>query len=70
MGSVGRSEVAPQVRPLRDLNGYRLTRSIKMDRLDGRRIAWVRVTLHRDNIDAGAVDDSSGHRTGGEAAVS
>jgi CBS domain containing-hemolysin-like protein len=49
-----------------DVPGATLT----VDRLDGRRIAWVQVMIHQDNIDAGAVDDSTGHRTGGEAALS
>jgi len=42
--------------------------TIRVDRLDGRRIAWVQVMVHRDNIDAGAADDSTGHRPGGEEA--
>ena len=49
-----------------DVPGATLT----VDRLDGRRIARVQVMIHHDNIDGGAVDDSTGHRTGGEAAVS
>jgi CBS domain containing-hemolysin-like protein len=44
--------------------------TLRVDRLDGRRIAWVQVRSHRDNIDAGAADDSNGHRTGGEEALS
>ena len=49
-----------------DVPGATLT----VDRLDGRRIAWVQVMIHRDSIDAGAADDSTGHRTGGEEALS
>src|SRR5215204_3285436 len=49
-----------------DVPGATLT----VDRLDGRRIARVQVMIHSDNIDAGDVDDSTGDRTGGEAAVS
>ena len=44
--------------------------TLTVDRLDGRRIAWVQVMIHRDSIDAGAADDSTGHRTGGEEALS
>jgi CBS domain containing-hemolysin-like protein len=43
--------------------------TLRVDRLDGRRIARVRVTIHHDNTDAGVSDDSAGRQTSGEEAA-
>jgi CBS domain containing-hemolysin-like protein len=44
--------------------------TLTVDRLDGRRIDRVQVTLHPDNIDGRVVDVSTADRTGREEAVS
>jgi CBS domain containing-hemolysin-like protein len=44
--------------------------TLRVDRLDGRRIARVQVTIHHDNTDAGVSDDSAGRQTSGEEAAS
>jgi CBS domain containing-hemolysin-like protein len=43
--------------------------TLRVDRLDGRRIARVQVTIHHDNTDAGVSDDSAGRQTSGEEAA-
>jgi CBS domain containing-hemolysin-like protein len=44
--------------------------TLTVDSLDGLRIDWVRVTLHPDNLDGSAADDSAGHPTRSEGAAS
>ena len=56
----------PEVDDQVELPGATLT----VDRLDGRRIDRVHVTLHPDNLDGRVADNSTVHRTGGGEDVS
>jgi CBS domain containing-hemolysin-like protein len=56
----------PEVGDQVELPGATLT----VDRLDGRRIDRVHVTLHPDNLDGRVADNSTAHRTGGGEDVS